>query len=279
MSSMPDPIFQRRQRRKDHYHQLDKTLLFAYPDLSDGARLTYMVLDAYDWPDASGCSKGYVFPYQSTLAKVRRVSVRTIQNHLRELIDCGLITVEVCTTQRGRRNIYWIEDCSQEEFERYLNMMSKPQLNVGDENNFVMGSEEICVTGGEEICVHKDTKDKDTNKDKDKTGLVGSGPDFSSCKTEVPIPETLIYIHRSLEEIINRNLSLSEVSHLHRLVTTYGNDDVFSTLNEVQVQRDKQPIKDPVRYMEGILENWQSEGRRTTDFVAHIRNMIRNATA
>lgn len=272
MSNIPEPIFQRRQRRKDHYHQLDKTLLFAYPDLSDGARLTYMVLDAYDWPDATGSSKGYVFPYQSTLSKVRRVSVRTIQNHLRELIDSGLITVEVCTTQKGRRNIYWIEDCSQAEFDRYLIQMSKSQHMRGDENNFVMGSEEICVTGDEEIFAHKDTNGKDTKKDKDKTCLVGSG--LISCNGDEAAPSAMVsYIDQSLVEIINRNLSQSELSHLERLVATYGIDDAISTLNEVLVQRDQQTIKDPVRYMEGILANWQREGRRTTDVVAHIRRI------
>src|SRR5690625_4840211 len=140
-STIDSPIFRRRQRRKDHYHQLDKTIIFAYPNLSDGAKLTYIVLDSYDWDDGDGGSKGYVFPYQSTLARVRKVSERTIRNHLKELINARLITAEVVNTPKGRRNIYWIEDCSQEEFERYLESISKPQLGRGEENNFRMGEE------------------------------------------------------------------------------------------------------------------------------------------
>jgi len=272
MSNMPEPVFQRRQRRKDHYHQLDKTLLFAYPNLSDGARLTYIVLDAYDWPDATGTSKGYVFPYQSTLARVRGTSLSTIKRHLAELQAVGLITVEVLKTADGRRNRYWIEDASQAEFERYLETMAKGQCNGGQLKNELMGGVKNELMGQLKNELYKDTNGKDTKKDKDKTCLVGSGPN-SFDDAETAIFGMASNIDQSLEEIINRNMSQSELSHLERLVATYGVDDVQSTLNELLVQREMRTIKDPVRYIEGVLLNWQREGRRTTDIIAHIRKL------
>ncbi|MGI6083771.1 MAG: hypothetical protein ACOYEP_12985 [Limnochordia bacterium] len=44
------------------------------------------------------------------------------------------------STDTGRRNICWIEDASDEEFNRYLKTMqkeAKPQLTRGDDKNVV----------------------------------------------------------------------------------------------------------------------------------------------
>ena len=138
----------RRVRRQDHFYRTDKALLFAYPDLSDGAKITYQVLDCYDWAstdlDGQITSKGFAYPLQSTLAQIRGVDVRTIRRHLKELTDAGLITIETTPTNEGRRNIYWIEECSQERFENYLEMLmphSPSQPDGGADKNVLMGAD------------------------------------------------------------------------------------------------------------------------------------------
>ncbi|UQZ87775.1 hypothetical protein C4J81_00505 [Deltaproteobacteria bacterium Smac51] len=54
-------------------------------DISKGAKLTYNVL--------ATCSRGreYTWPSQSYLARELSSSVRTVQRHLGELVQCGLI--------------------------------------------------------------------------------------------------------------------------------------------------------------------------------------------
>lgn len=272
------PIFQRRQRRKDHYHTLDKTIIFAYPHLSDGAKMTYIALDSYDWPDDTGTSKGYVFPYQETLAKVRGVSLRTVQNHLRELSEVGLIKVECITTPRGRRNIYWIEDASKQEFERYLENMVKPQVEGGDEKNCVMGHAENCVTGDEKNCAYKDSKGKDTKPqgpDKTESSPVESSDDEMPLETgneEIP-SDKAERVRGCFADILNREPTKLEQSHLLRLMSAYGCWEVEMALNELLVQQDRQHIENPTRYLAGVLQNWAKEGPRNTDIVAHLNRM------
>lgn len=273
------PIFRRRQRRKDHFHQLDKTLVFAYPNLSDGAKLTYIVLDAYDWPDSTGESKGYVFPYQSTLAKVRGCTVRTIQRHLDELMISELITVETFTTANGKRNVYWIEDASDEEFQRYLDLMSKPKLDGGDDKNVVTHRDKNVVTGDDKNVVYKDNKLKDNEEEGlDKTsGQVQSLSvdeiTVTTGESVVPDEKAAARVEAVFAEIMNRKPTTTERAHLKRLLTKYDPNDVETALFELMVQRDQRHVKNPSRYLEGILDTWQREGRRTTDIVEHLRKL------
>ena len=69
--------------------------------LSDGAKVTYMLLLDYARQDAA------CWPGQGTLGSARGLKERAIRNHLTELEERGLITIE----QRGLRqtNVYWIE--------------------------------------------------------------------------------------------------------------------------------------------------------------------------
>lgn len=276
------PIFQRRQRRKDHFHTLDKTLVFAYPNLSDGAKLTYIVLDAYDWPDSTGESKGYVFPYQSTLAKVRGCTVRTIQRHLDELMISGLITVETFTTANGKRNVYWIEDASDEEFQRYLDLMSKPKLDRGDDKNVVTHHDKNVVTGSDKNVVCKDNKLKDNEEkglDKTLSGQVQSlsigeiAVTTDDGEIAVPDKKAVARVEEVFADIMNRTPTTTERAHLKRLLTKYDPNDVETALFELMVQRDQRRVQNPARYLEGILDTWQREGRRTTDILAHLQQL------
>src|SRR5215216_1517554 len=86
-------IFQRRNRLKRHFVTTSNVLLYGYPQLSDAAKITYQVIDGFDWESkATGDSKGYVFPAVETLATIRHTTVRTIQRHLKELEAAQLLT-------------------------------------------------------------------------------------------------------------------------------------------------------------------------------------------
>lgn len=99
MSLPPSPprvdavLFQRRNRLKRHFVTTSNVLLYGYPQLSDAAKITYQVIDGFDWESkATGDSKGYVFPAVETLATIRHTTVRTIQRHLKELEAAQLLT-------------------------------------------------------------------------------------------------------------------------------------------------------------------------------------------
>jgi hypothetical protein len=69
--------------------------------ISDQARVTYLALLRFARQD------GKCFPGQVKLARGRRVSERTLRDHLAELENRGLITIQ--RRGNGRTNMYWIE--------------------------------------------------------------------------------------------------------------------------------------------------------------------------
>lgn len=72
-------IFQRRNRLKKHFVTTSNVLLYGYVNLSDAAKITYQVIDGFDWESKeTGDSKGYAFPAVETLAAIRHTTVRTI---------------------------------------------------------------------------------------------------------------------------------------------------------------------------------------------------------
>lgn len=116
---MPDDlIFRHRQRLKHHFVNTSKVLLYGYHKLSDAAKITYQVIDGFDWEDkTTGESKGYAFPAAETIAEIRGISVRTVQRHISELEEAGLLTR---TRRKHKASVLYIEDVSQAEIERYL---------------------------------------------------------------------------------------------------------------------------------------------------------------
>jgi hypothetical protein len=46
---MENVTFRRRNRLKKHFVITSNVLLFGYPHVSDGAKLTYQVIDSFDW--------------------------------------------------------------------------------------------------------------------------------------------------------------------------------------------------------------------------------------
>lgn len=116
-------IFQRRNPIRNHFVNTPKVLLYGYKQLSDNAKITYQVIDGYDWEDKeTGDSKGYAFPATDTLAQIRGVSKRTIERHLAELEQVGLITRQ---QRRNLPSILYIEDVSEEEIGAYLRQVQR----------------------------------------------------------------------------------------------------------------------------------------------------------
>src|SRR3712207_6084299 len=113
-----DIIFRRRNRLKKHFTNTSKVLLYCYGRVSDAAKITYQIIDGFDWESKeTGKSKGYVFPAVETIAKIRHTSVRTIQRHILELIQAQLLTR---IRQRNKPSILYIEDVSDAEVQQYF---------------------------------------------------------------------------------------------------------------------------------------------------------------
>src|SRR5438094_471945 len=124
-------IFKRRNRLKKHFVNVSNVLLYCYECVSDAAKITFQIIDGFDWEDKqTGESKGYVFPAVETIAKIRHTSVRTIQRHIQELIQAKLLTR---IRQRNRPSILYIEEVSDEEVNKYFQFFEakeqKAQLN------------------------------------------------------------------------------------------------------------------------------------------------------
>jgi len=114
---MEDLTIRRRNRLKNHYTMTSNVLLLGYRHLSDGAKLTYQVIDSYDWSDGAGLRKGYAFPSIANLARARGVSERTLQRQIQELTNAGLLAKE---ERPGQTNFLYIEDVSKQEAQVYL---------------------------------------------------------------------------------------------------------------------------------------------------------------
>ncbi len=80
---------------------MPNAVFFGYRGLSAGARWLYYLLRSYAWGD-----KAYSYPTIGGLARIQQAGENTVRRRLKELTDSGLITVE---SQKGHRNIYWIE--------------------------------------------------------------------------------------------------------------------------------------------------------------------------
>ena len=113
---MDNVTFRRRNRLKKHFVITPNVLLFGYPHVSDSAKITYQVIDSFDWEDGDGLRKGFAFPSKARMADIRGLEERTVQRHIQELEAAGLITREA---RPGETNIYWIEDISEQEGRLY----------------------------------------------------------------------------------------------------------------------------------------------------------------
>lgn len=125
-----NPQIRRRNKLRRHSTVVSNVIIRGYHHVSDHAKMTYLALDSYDWPDENGQSKGNVWPSMSTIAADRGKSRLSILRDVQELSEAGLLTVE-SGKERGTPNLYWIEDPSDEEVEKYLERYTrKPADNL-----------------------------------------------------------------------------------------------------------------------------------------------------
>jgi len=113
-------VFQRRNRLKKHFVNTSNVLLYCYEALSDAAKITFQIIDGFDWEDhETGESKGYVYPAVETLANIRKTSIRTIQRHILELIEAKLLTR---LRRRNKPSVLYIEEVSEIEINKYFDI-------------------------------------------------------------------------------------------------------------------------------------------------------------
>ena len=85
------------ERLRERFTQIPNTIL-RRPDVTPGAKLTYVMLLSYAWQDDS------CFPGQQTLAQDIGVSRRSVVTYLQELQDKGLLLVK--RRGLGQTNVY-----------------------------------------------------------------------------------------------------------------------------------------------------------------------------
>lgn len=134
---MEDLQLRHRNRLRHHYTMTSNVLLFGYKKLSDGAKLTYQVVDSFDWEDDGGVRKGYAYPSIARVASARGVNERTIQRHLAELEDAALLEREV---RVGMPNLLIINEPSEKEAGEYLASLRKGE---GDKNVTPAGDKNV----------------------------------------------------------------------------------------------------------------------------------------
>jgi DNA-binding MarR family transcriptional regulator len=121
-------IIRRRNRLKKHFVNVSNVLLYGYKKLSDAAKITYQVIEGFDWENKeTGDSKGFVFPAIEAIARIRNSAKRTIFRHIQELEKVGLLSR---VRQRNKPSILYIEEVSDEEANNYLNRYVDKQTPV-----------------------------------------------------------------------------------------------------------------------------------------------------
>ena len=151
-----DIVFRRTNTLKKHFVPTSHVLLYCYSTVSDAAKITYQVIDIFDWESKeTGDSKGYVFPATETFATIRKMSERTIQRHIRELEHAGLLTRQ---RRRYKPSILYIEDVSDKEVATYFATFVDQPAASGTEhqdNKPAQSRNDIFVVSG---CVAETTK-------------------------------------------------------------------------------------------------------------------------
>lgn len=94
------------------FTQISNAILRCYPELSDGEKMTYVVLKsfAYVGPET--------FVGEETLARARGITVSTVSRHLNRLIDIGLVKVR--RRGQGKTNVWVIARIPRSKLNQYL---------------------------------------------------------------------------------------------------------------------------------------------------------------
>ena len=118
------------ERLRERFTQIPNTIL-RRPDVTPGAKLTYVVLLSYAWQEDS------CFPGQDVLARDTGVSRRSVVTYLQELQEKGLLAVK--RRGLGRTNIYtltrWDTSGSANFAHQEVKNLTSPEVQILHANN------------------------------------------------------------------------------------------------------------------------------------------------
>ncbi len=235
-----------RVRLTAHSTSISNVLLLGYQQISDGAKLTYMVLESYDWPDENGLSKGKCWPSIESLATTRGKSYDTIARHLKELEKAGLIRIE-SGQEQGTPNCYWLLEPDATETASYMNRCSKKlskavveaeqpreQMGIVDEpparqkygtTSRIIAAASPVFLPDEETEFYQESRIKEQEKEKDSNPSRGTThtykrPLSNNSKTSQPqspyLSRLMDDFSRSLNDTLHAPSNRTQVNNLFR---------------------------------------------------------------
>lgn len=89
-----------------------------YSQLSVRDRFIYEILTEYDYANAEGFCKGFIFPSIETIAREYTVSASSVYRSLKKLRECGLISVR---RRQNRSACIYILDLPEDKFSTLTN--------------------------------------------------------------------------------------------------------------------------------------------------------------
>lgn len=194
---------------------ISNVVLTQYHQLSDGAKLTYFVLESYDWPDEHGKSKGKCWPAIDTLAQARGKSYDTIMRHLKELEKAALIQIE-SGQETGTTNCYQLLGPSSAEMEVYIkNFGGKPCLPKAIEQaeaesqNYGTPSLTNAVAGNAVLPHHEESNMNKQNKHEDSNHKSSTSVNLPNLQTQTNIKQAP-YLSKLMDDF---SRSLNDTEH------------------------------------------------------------------
>ena len=230
---------------------LTNTVLWAYPELSDGALLTYIALKHFAWQDRE------TFVGQDTLAEFRRSSSSTIRRHLSELTAAGLIT----SKQRGlgRTNIWYIHILGDEKHLEFLRRW-RPERHKAvqaAQNRAPQTAQNRAVRTAQERALDKDTVVTKTQNDNERAAIAAS---FSS---HLP--------HNDKPSLIRQITAEFAPTDPEQAIQTYlGRFPASLITRAAEITRANSHATNPIAYLYGVIQRLQEQEATQTAAHQHV---------
>jgi hypothetical protein len=256
--------------------------------LSGEAKITFQVIESFDWEDKeTGDSKGVVFPAIKTLAEIRDTSERTIYRHIKDLEEAKLLTRQ--RRSHKASNIF-IEDVSEAEaniyLDKYVNKAKRDtvsQNSTAKNGNSLMPSQ-MTNMSVDNIYKKKEKKENEINvnanlkisEDKKRYGMQGLS-DIMQRFDIVPTPPV-----KNLKLPKNRTTKQkNKINPDEKIKRDYFAKEIATELNDekslgcYRVIADKVPQHIIFETLSSVKETWK-EGKiqksRGALFVDAIKN-------
>lgn len=234
----------------------------------------------------------------AALAKAAGVSVSTIKRALKYWSDKGILKIYSRFLRDINKPSDWKTERDVEYYIPTSNLvcltfdkpkkvsrpskdMSQAEQGGGSTQNYPGGFKAELQNNPTMVEEHKEKKDI---QDEDKSSpsidiapsydVIGASQSFEPNDSHVEASDNLPDSPEALKTALSMYCTLtrkkklevgrSERRHLERLVLKYGKVDVVAALSEISIQMESRAIDSPLRYCEGILKCWASEGKRTT---------------